>query len=104
MGKLAEAAERRALTNLSASMRAPMKDDFEVAQACLNLRTDSKEGMYPHMIDPNYARLSDISSRRNGSDLSSSMSNGSIMPNTSYAGHHRYLNQNQQALSLMDAH
>jgi len=101
--KLAEAAERRALTNLSATMRAPMKDDFEVAQACLNLRTDSKEGMYPHMIDPNYARLSDISSRRNGSDLSSSMSNGSIMPNASYGGH-RYLNQNQQALSLMDAH
>jgi len=102
--KLAEAAERRALTNLSATMQGPMKDDYEVAQACLNLRTDGKDGMYPHMVDPNYVRMNEVQSRRNGSEIVQSMPGGPMMHNPSYAGHHRYLNPNAPSLSMMDAH
>jgi len=100
--KLAEAAERRALTNLSASMQGPMKDDYEVAQACLNLRTDGKDGMYP-MVDPNYGRMNDPS-RHNGSEVPPGMPGGPMMHNPSYVGHHRYLNPNAPSLSMMDPH
>jgi len=101
--KLAEAAERRALTNLSASMHGPMKDDYEVAQACLNLRTDGKDGMYP-MVDPNYARMAEAASRRNGPDVPPNMPGVQMMHNNSYPGHHRYINPNAPSLSMMDPH
>jgi len=100
--KLAEAAERRALTNLSASMQGPMKDDYEVAQACLNLRTDGKDGMYP-MVDPNYPRIPDVQ-RRNGSEVPPTMPGGPMMQNPQFNGHPRFMNPHAPPMSIMDPH